>query len=284
MPPLVRTLTSDDTAPLVAYAEEHMGYLGFLAGTVLRYGIEDLGKEYHGTYVGALHIRGGFRGVAVWYNRGNMGVFAEDEDTARLLAEAAVELRGLPQRLIGKEDSARAALSVLALHGAATDDHERYRAMELHPQNFTRHDAPGIRRATEDDIPALARMMAASFAEQFGTPADPEGHERELTEFFAHVRPYVVDADGAPVGMCLAWGVTERAAEVGGTYVAPEYRGAGLGTAVMSALCADLLPGRRCLALMAREDNGAALRCYEKLGFAAVGPVLLARLAEGGYW
>jgi ribosomal protein S18 acetylase RimI-like enzyme len=77
--------------------------------------------------------------------------------------------------------------------------------------------------------------------------------------------------DGALV--CVAgvhvWSPTWRVAALGNVATLPEARGAGLATAACARLCRLLLAdGIDTISLNVRADNAAAIRAYEKLGFA----------------
>lgn len=59
-------------------------------------------------------------------------------------------------------------------------------------------------------------------------------------------------------------------AALGNIATLPDRRGLGLATAVTAALCRSLKESISSIGLNVREDNIAARRCYERLGFAAV--------------
>jgi len=65
------------------------------------------------------------------------------------------------------------------------------------------------------------------------------------------------------------WSPTWRVACLGNVATAPAARGAGLATAACARLCRILLAdGIETISLNVRADNAAAIRAYEKLGFA----------------
>ena len=65
------------------------------------------------------------------------------------------------------------------------------------------------------------------------------------------------------------WSPTWRVAALGNVATLPELRGAGLATAACARLCRVLLgDGIDTISLNVRADNRAAIRTYEKLGFA----------------
>lgn len=113
------------------------------------------------------------------------------------------------------------------------------------------------------------------------TPADLD----EVTDFYARAYPgtwfqarmletgrYVgIRRDGELV--CVAgvhvWSPRWRVAALGNVATLPAARGAGLATAACARLCRMLLEdGIDTVSLNVRTDNAAAIRAYEKLGFA----------------
>ncbi len=59
--------------------------------------------------------------------------------------------------------------------------------------------------------------------------------------------------------------------QIGGVYVVPELRGAGIGTRLVAELCARTATEGRRLSLFVKKRNAAARRTYEKIGFAETG-------------
>lgn len=80
---------------------------------------------------------------------------------------------------------------------------------------------------------------------------------------------------GLPVGLaCLIEepGSPSTDRHVVALWVAPEERGRGTGTALLAAAEREAVDaGARTLSLWVREDNAAALRLYDRLGFEATG-------------
>ncbi|HWO26303.1 MAG TPA: GNAT family N-acetyltransferase [Kofleriaceae bacterium] len=62
-----------------------------------------------------------------------------------------------------------------------------------------------------------------------------------------------------------------RVAALGNIAVAAAHRGQGLGRAVTAAVCHALRPGIEVIGLNVHQDNAAARRCYEGLGFTTAG-------------
>lgn len=62
-----------------------------------------------------------------------------------------------------------------------------------------------------------------------------------------------------------------RVAALGNIAVLPAYRGRGIGSVVTAAACLNLLPDCNTIGLNVHNDNSAAIRVYEGLGFETVG-------------
>ncbi|MBK8257591.1 MAG: GNAT family N-acetyltransferase [Polyangiaceae bacterium] len=62
-----------------------------------------------------------------------------------------------------------------------------------------------------------------------------------------------------------------RVAALGNIAVLPTYRGRGIGSVVTAAACLHLLPDCNTIGLNVHNDNTAAIRVYERLGFETVG-------------
>jgi ribosomal protein S18 acetylase RimI-like enzyme len=122
-------------------------------------------------------------------------------------------------------------------------------------------EARGVRRLTGRDrgllpeVPEVTSPMRAHYAR-----LDPEvepvwgAFEGERLIGVAH----------APVTLPFAWVIS-------GVYTRPECRGRGVAQAVTAAICRQAEAVGAVAALFVREENLAARRAYEKLGFRPVG-------------
>ena len=149
-----------------------------------------------------------------------------------------------------------------------------------------------VRRATEDDLPALGELWRAFLGE-----VPPPGHEdvdteqelREIAEIVREEVAFVVDGrDGKPVGFALARRKSPRRGHLTDLYVSAEARRSGTATALVTAvaetLAADGVPH---LTLDVQAGNALARAVYGRWGFresmlelAAPVDVLLARLGR----
>jgi aminoglycoside 6'-N-acetyltransferase len=145
-----------------------------------------------------------------------------------------------------------------------------------------------LRPATPADVPALTRIrsteevllrwrggedIAAAVADDLAEPG---------TETF------VVEHDGTVVGAIQWTAEDEPDYEHAGIdiYLDPAVHGRGLGADAVRTLARHLLVGRghHRLVIDPAADNGAAIRCYGKVGFKPVGIMRRYERGAGGEW
>jgi RimJ/RimL family protein N-acetyltransferase len=91
------------------------------------------------------------------------------------------------------------------------------------------------------------------------------------------------DGELACVAGVHVWSPTWRVAALGNVATLPSARGSGLATGACARLCRMLLEdGIETISLNVRTDNAAALRAYEKLGFARAADYVEVMLAPPG--
>lgn len=170
--------------------------------------------------------------------------------------------------------------------GDALLGHADLRNTTVHDQEYlvvdpalvpTAEELPGaeMRRATRDDLPALAHLAVQLHVEDRYGP-DPgwrgrRGYERRIGESVDRGLVWCVGPPGAPVAKLersvssRRWGV-----QLSGIVVDPEHRGEGLGRRFVAGAVREALaqPGpRRPVTLHVRSDNDPALRAYAAAGF-----------------
>ena len=140
----------------------------------------------------------------------------------------------------------------------------------------------GLRLAHERDLDALTEMACRLHVEDRMGPPIPDSGRTSVRARLRHSigrgRTWVVERGGAPIAkLDLALHSARRGAQVAGVYVAPAWRGGGLGTAAVAAvtqmLLVDGLPG---VTLHVRADNHAARAAYRRAGYADRGAWTLA--------
>jgi RimJ/RimL family protein N-acetyltransferase len=142
------------------------------------------------------------------------------------------------------------------------------------------------------DLPLLDQWLTRPHvAEWWGPPLSLAQVEQEFGPLLSNestTRPYVVLGDGAPIGYIQSyvamgsgegWWPDERDPGVRGIdqFLAhPEQLGRGLGTAMVRAFVEHLFadPSVTRIQTDPSPANTRAIRCYEKVGFHAVGEVV----------
>ncbi|MCU0247572.1 MAG: GNAT family N-acetyltransferase [Bryobacter sp.] len=119
---------------------------------------------------------------------------------------------------------------------------------------------PGTaRRLTRDDASALASLYAQGGGEAF--------HESQIDQSYF----FGIEEDDALIAAAGTHVVSlmESAAAIGSVMVHPAHRNRGLGGRITSAVAHALMEaGVRTIALNVAQDNAAAIRVYQRLGFA----------------
>jgi ribosomal protein S18 acetylase RimI-like enzyme len=149
-----------------------------------------------------------------------------------------------------------------------------------------------VRRATENDLPALGELWRAFLGEVPPPEHEVVDAEQELREIAEIVRgeiAFVADGqNGEPVGFALARRKSPVRAHLTDLYVTPEARHSGTATALVQAAVESLAgDGVQHLTLEVQAGNAAARAVYGRWGFresmlelAAPLDVLLARLGH----
>lgn len=260
---VVRRLTVADEGDLLALLAEDRGYGLFIASNLRSYGFGTANVRYWGQYDDA----GALRGVMMAAGH-NACLFAPPgADLRRLSATAGDDLRAL----MGRADllASPAALprwrsAQMEAHRFADLPRERWQpAARTVPAGFA------VRRATPDDVPALATLYAD--ADGFA-PTPPIRLRATWHARVTHFRVFLAE-DAAGAALCAAGtsAETERAAMIGAVWTAPAARGRGLATAVVAALAANLLRGGLRPHLFYLAHNDAAARVYARIGFRVTG-------------
>ncbi|HEU4630781.1 MAG TPA: ribosomal protein S18-alanine N-acetyltransferase [Gemmatimonadaceae bacterium] len=147
-------------------------------------------------------------------------------------------------------------------------------ALSAHPQPARRPGAPVVRPAAVADLAAIAAIERASFADAWSRPAFAALLGRREVYFVVAVPPA---SDGSPgaaepvLGYAVAWFVVGEG-EVANIAVHPEWRGQGIGAALLDdVLAAAALHDVTAVFLEVRESNEPARSLYTSRGFRQVG-------------
>jgi ribosomal protein S18 acetylase RimI-like enzyme len=129
-------------------------------------------------------------------------------------------------------------------------------------------------RLTDAEIPGRADVLARVVAESFEVPMERHANlvrEIGLTLGRPDFHAYVVAIDGEPVATGQRY-TFDGASYLSSIGTRPKWRGRGLAEHLTRRLAADSLgDGVRLVYLGVYADNAAAIKLYEKLGFAILG-------------
>jgi predicted GNAT family acetyltransferase len=135
---------------------------------------------------------------------------------------------------------------------------------------------PTVRLVRSHEIDALFPAAVAMYTEEVGTsPLVGDGgrdYRNRLADLVRGRRAYAKFLGGRVIFKAELAVVTRHTAQVQGVWVAPEWRGRGLGTTAMSAVVRDAL--RRVapsVSLYVNDYNVSARTVYDRCGFRQIG-------------
>jgi len=215
--------------------------------------------------------RGAAWAVAVVYP-GRLLVPAGDPELLRRAGEPARRWR----LLVGDRAACDALLAGADLSGTVVHDQRLLTVVPERVPDAAEVPDPGLRRATRDDLPALAALAVQLHVDDRFGP-DPgrsglRGYQRRIGESVDRGLVWCVGPPGAPVAKLersvssRRWGI-----QLAGIVVDEAQRGTGLGTALVATAVRDALgapgAGGVPVTLHVRSDNERALRAYDTAGF-----------------
>ncbi|WP_190137393.1 GNAT family N-acetyltransferase [Streptomyces longispororuber] len=136
---------------------------------------------------------------------------------------------------------------------------------------------PYVRRVRKDEMETIMPACVAMFTEEVGvSPLAGDGgllYQARVAELVGSGRSFArIDRDGRVVFKAEIGAATDRACQVQGVWVAPEYRGRGIAAPAMAAVLryalADVAP---VVSLYVNDYNTPARATYRRVGFEEVG-------------
>jgi hypothetical protein len=130
-----------------------------------------------------------------------------------------------------------------------------------------------LRFATEEDQQWVTHVATEMMKEDFGIEQFTDDEQSFHHEIYAGIRSqqeFIGETNGHPVFRIKISTQCSDGAQIGGTWVDPEWRGKGIGQAGIRAACKHLLMHTPRVTLHVRESNVAAIGCYTATGFNAV--------------
>ena len=275
--PVIRTLGPADVAVLEAFLERHADSSLFLRSNLRRAGIVDRGEPFQATYVGAFADE--LVGVAAHCWNGNVIVQAPGELEAVVCA--AVERTGRAVRgIVGPWAQLCAARHALGMDDRPARMESQDRLFALALSDLVRPstlDAPGVccRPTRTDDLDLITRWRVAYSVELLGAEdGDALWTESRADMERAHEAgsAWLLEHQGTPVAFSGFNARLPDVVQIGGVFTPPELRSRGWArAAVAGSLVAVAAAGVRRALLFTGEENVAARRAYEAIGFRAIG-------------
>lgn len=136
---------------------------------------------------------------------------------------------------------------------------------------------PHVRLARPSELDIYWPAAVAMYTEEVGVSplADDGGdaHRARVAQLLQLGRSYARVVDGRVVFKADVAAVSRHTAQIQGVWVAPDWRGRGLGTAGMAAVVADVLRRRIAptVSLYVNHYNHVARRTYARCGFRQAG-------------
>ncbi|NJQ02245.1 GNAT family N-acetyltransferase [Streptomyces zingiberis] len=135
---------------------------------------------------------------------------------------------------------------------------------------------PLVRRVRKDEIDILMPACVAMFTEEVGvSPLAGDGgllYQARIAELVSTGRSFARIEGGRVVFKAEVGAATERACQIQGVWVAPEFRGRGLSETGMAAVLRYALAGIAPVAsLYVNDFNTAARAAYRRVGFQETG-------------
>jgi hypothetical protein len=258
--PVVRHLAERDRAALAALLDADPGYGLFLRANMDQHRLDGPYLRYWGAFdAGHLYA------AAMLVGR-RATLYASPGVPVSALAHALVP-HGI-EFTMGRPDLVSALLAALSTPPRRREEHY-LAALPGRAAPPVRVPAGAVvRRATLDDLDALTRLYTGT--EGFER-LDADQLRRVMAGRIHSMRTHLAESKGEPVAAASTSSETTSAAMIGAVWTAPAARNRGYSTAVVGALCRELLADGQTPYLFYRTDNAPAARVYARTGFRTVG-------------
>jgi predicted GNAT family acetyltransferase len=276
--PDIRILQPGDEAALEAFLLPRIDTSMFLIGNMRSAGLIDRGQRYGGAYAAAFED-GKIVGVAAHYWNQNLIFQAPVHLDA--LWRAAVEASGRPIKgWVGPNEQVSAAAGAFDVDDSniQMDETEKLYSLKLDdliaPDGLKSGQVSG-RRIERRDLELVAEWRVAYSLEALGDKDSPQLREHcraSMERSLKEQRTWVLEAQGQPVASSSFNTAIKEAVQIGGVWTPPELRSRGYGRAVVAVSLLDArAQGVTKAILFTGEDNIAAQKAYEALGFRHIG-------------
>jgi hypothetical protein len=261
--PIVRRLTERDRPALTALFDGEPGFSLFLAGNLAQFDLHSAFARYWGA------LRDSRLQAALMMVARRAALYAPPGVDVRPLAQVAAE-HGVDFTM-GRTDLVDALLAHYPPVGVEQREEHYLAGLPPTPPRAPAVSAPlgaVIRRATDADLDALTALYDGSAG--FETLRTDQVR-RTMAGRLRAMRTYVAQVRGQLAAAASTSAETPHAAMIGGVWTAPLDRNRGYSTAVVAALCRELLEEGRTPYLFYLLENATAAHVYAKIGFQVVG-------------
>ena len=205
---------------------------------------------------------------------GGTALEVRDANAFAPLADAIARAPLRPRHLVGSEDVTVPFFREYERFGAKLRWSRREVVLALGSRELR---APGpdgergrVEAARESDLAELTANSAEQHREDLREDreaADESAFRQRHAQDLRDGRWWVVRERGRIVFQVHVGAATPRAVQLGGVFVPADMRERGIAKSGVRAICAKLLERHERVTLYCDEDNAAALRVYEHVGF-----------------
>jgi uncharacterized protein len=211
-----------------------------------------------------------------WLGTNLIPVRANNGSAVEAFAEAAAGHPRLCSSLVGESEAVLGMWHSLAAAWGPARDVRPCQPLLVTSRPPPVPSDPTVRLVRPHEIDALFPAAVAMYTSEVGvSPVTGDGgrdYRERVSDLVRARRAYAKFVSGRVVFKAELAVVTRHTAQVQGVWVAPEWRGRGLGSAAMSAVVRDTL--RRVapsVSLYVNDYNTPARRLYERCGFRRAG-------------
>jgi uncharacterized protein len=273
----IRLLSAADQPRLEAFLQRYADSSLFLRFYLSKGGIIDRGEPLQGTY--AVRVANGeITGVAMhsWQNV----IFLQAPDDSAEIVRVAVKKTGRPiLALVGPWSQVEAAriglgLSERPLRKRSREDMFALNVSDLVPAPMASRDVE-CRKAESRDLDLLREWRFRYEIESTGLADTEETRALAAKAIEGHIEreeAFVLEANHMLVSMCAFNARVPDTVQIGGVWTPPALRGRGYARMVVAgALQEAEQQGIGRAVLYTEEENIAARRAYEAIGFMRIG-------------
>ncbi len=254
---MIRPLREEDRTAAIALLQTAAELNLYFLGNLESYGLVQAFCQFWGDF----DSQGALRAVLNRYRTGWV-VYGQEDTDWEGLAQVVDRHPAGAVRLQDNPGGIASFLPYLRRYRAAWVKEEE--VMRLERERFCPQpmpQGPVVRRAEPADLEALVRF--------YGNAEEMRRTPQAVADPLVYRRIWLAEEDGAILAAALTNAEAMGLAMVGGVYTLPQARGRGLGQAVVSGLCAELLAEGWTPVLY--WGNPAAGALYRKLGFRPIG-------------